>query len=134
MTRELIPRSNTNAKLLIFKNMEEMFYKFLKKDREFNNPGWPFLMVLASAPYLAFLFATGAWRHPVAEYPYGFANPERTLFVLAMIGRLLNVGFAVGTAALAYGIADRLVGRAAARWTPTCWPRMPSTAPTTHCR
>ena len=79
-------------------------------------PGWPFLMVLASAPYLALLFATGGWRHPVTEYPYGFANPERALFVMAMIGRLLNVGFAVATAAVAYGIGDRLVGRAAARW------------------
>ena len=34
--------ANSQAKLVIFKNMEEMFYKFLKKDREFNNPRWPF--------------------------------------------------------------------------------------------
>ncbi len=29
---------------MVFKNMEEMFYKFLKRDREFNNPRWPFLI------------------------------------------------------------------------------------------
>jgi lipopolysaccharide export system permease protein len=39
-----IPRANHNARLAIFKNMEEMFYKFLKKDREFNNQKWPFLI------------------------------------------------------------------------------------------
>ncbi|MGH7785813.1 MAG: ArnT family glycosyltransferase, partial [Candidatus Binatia bacterium] len=79
-------------------------------------PGWPFVMVVAFTPYLGFLYLTGAWRHPQAQYPYGFADPEATLFTLAVIGRLLNVGFAIGTAALAYGIANRLVGRRAARW------------------
>ncbi len=39
-----IPLANNQAKLVIFKNMEEMFYKFLRKDREFNNPRWPFLI------------------------------------------------------------------------------------------
>src|SRR5262245_36752389 len=79
-------------------------------------PAWPFLMVAASAPYLAWLYASGAWRHPSADYPYGFSDPEQTLFVLAMIARCLNVAFAVGTAAVAYGIGDRLFGRSAARW------------------
>jgi lipopolysaccharide export system permease protein len=39
-----IPRANNLAKRMVFKNMEEMFYKFLKRDREFNNPRWPFLI------------------------------------------------------------------------------------------
>lgn len=73
-------------------------------------------MAVASAPYLAFLYLTGAWRRPQAAYPYGFEDPEQALFVLAVIGRALNVGFAVGTAALAYAIANRLGGRWAARW------------------
>ncbi len=79
-------------------------------------PAWPVIMVVASAPYLAYLYVTGAWRHPTMGFPYGFADPERTLFVVAMIGRVVNVGFGVGTAALAYGIGDRLFGRVAARW------------------
>lgn len=41
-----IPHANYMAKLIIFQNMEEMFYKFLKKDRQFNNPTWPFLITV----------------------------------------------------------------------------------------
>lgn len=79
-------------------------------------PGWPFLMVAGFAPYLAALWATGHWSHPTAQYPYGFAEPERALFVLAMIGRVLAVGFALALVVIAYGIARRLFDRAAARW------------------
>jgi lipopolysaccharide export system permease protein len=39
-----IPECNHKAKEVVFKNLEEMFYKLLKKDREFNNPRWPFLI------------------------------------------------------------------------------------------
>jgi lipopolysaccharide export system permease protein len=39
-----IPRANNRAKLVIFKNMEEMFYKILRKERQFDNPRWPFLI------------------------------------------------------------------------------------------
>jgi len=77
---------------------------------------WPFLMVAASAPYLGWLYLTGGWRHPSATYPYGFADPERALFVMAMIGRALSVAFGVGIVAVAYAIANRLLGRHAARW------------------
>lgn len=79
-------------------------------------PGWPFILVLASLPYLALLYLTGGWRHPSAAYPYGFADPERALFVLAMTGRLVSVAFGVGLTALAYGIGGRLFDRATARW------------------
>src|SRR4051794_7280066 len=79
-------------------------------------PGWPFLLVATSVPYLGWLYVTGGWRHPTANYPYGFADPERALLVMAMLGRVLSVAFAVGVAAVAYAIANRLFGRAAARW------------------
>lgn len=79
-------------------------------------PGWSFLMVAASLPYLGLLYLTGGWRHPVSSYPYGFADPERALYVMAMTGRVLSVGFGVGVTALAYGIALRLFDRATARW------------------
>ena len=39
-----IPRCTHLAKLVLFKDMEDTFYKWLKKDHEFNNPGWPFLI------------------------------------------------------------------------------------------
>ena len=34
------------AKQILFKNMEEMFYRFLKQNREFNNNQWPFLITV----------------------------------------------------------------------------------------
>jgi len=39
-----IPSSTHQAKLAIFKNFEDAFYKVLKMEREFANPGWPFLI------------------------------------------------------------------------------------------
>lgn len=79
-------------------------------------PAWPFLMVAAFLPYLGFLWLTGGWSHPAAKYPYGFADPEQALFVLAMIARLWAVAFGIGIVALAYGIALRLFDRVTARW------------------
>jgi lipopolysaccharide export system permease protein len=44
VSRGWIPRSAHNAKLVLFKDVEDTFYKFLKRDREFNNPRWPFMI------------------------------------------------------------------------------------------
>jgi lipopolysaccharide export system permease protein len=37
-----IPRCTHNAKLVLFKDTEDMFYKLLAKERQFNHPNWPF--------------------------------------------------------------------------------------------
>src|SRR3954454_21291373 len=58
-----IPIDNNQAKLVIFQNMEEMFYKFLKKDREFNNPRWPFLIKVKDVQGKTMLGAT--FKHRV---------------------------------------------------------------------
>ena len=47
LSREHIPNATHEAKMVIYKNLEEMFYKLLKKEREFNNAGWPFLIKVA---------------------------------------------------------------------------------------
>jgi len=39
-----IPACTHRAKLVLFKDLEDTFYKLLKRDREFNHPGWPFLI------------------------------------------------------------------------------------------
>ncbi len=39
-----IPHSTHNAKRVLFKSLEDMFYKLLAQDREFNHPKWPFLI------------------------------------------------------------------------------------------
>jgi lipopolysaccharide export system permease protein len=44
ISRGWIPRSAHNAKLVLFKDLEDTFYKFLRRDKEFNNSHWPFLI------------------------------------------------------------------------------------------
>jgi lipopolysaccharide export system permease protein len=39
-----IPDCTHQAKLVLFRDMEDMFYKLLAKDREFNHRNWPFLI------------------------------------------------------------------------------------------
>ena len=53
-----IPRSAHRAKLVIFRDLEETFYKFLKRDREFNNPHWPFLIKVRDVEGRVMLDAT----------------------------------------------------------------------------
>jgi lipopolysaccharide export system permease protein len=63
----VIPRATHSAKLTIFKNLEEMFYKFLKKDREFNSPEWPFLIMVRDVEDRTMLDAT--FKHRAREGP-----------------------------------------------------------------
>lgn len=77
--------------------------------------GFPLILLFACSPYLAFLVVTGRFSNPTSEYPYGFADPEQAFFVMAMIGRAVNVAFVVATAILAYDIGRRLFGRNAGR-------------------
>jgi lipopolysaccharide export system permease protein len=39
-----IPACTHRAKMVLYKNLEDTFYKLLKRDREFNHPKWPFLI------------------------------------------------------------------------------------------
>lgn len=41
---EVIPRSNYAFREAIFRDAEESFYMLLKREREVNNPGWPFFI------------------------------------------------------------------------------------------
>jgi len=42
-----IPESNAAAKKVIYQNLEDFFYKMLKKDRTFDVPTWPFKIEVA---------------------------------------------------------------------------------------
>ena len=44
LTSSVIPTATSNAKLAIFQNMEDLFYKKLKMERVFDVPAWPFLI------------------------------------------------------------------------------------------
>jgi lipopolysaccharide export system permease protein len=41
---EVIPRANHRAAQVIFNNLEDYFYKVLKKERQFDTPAWPFFV------------------------------------------------------------------------------------------
>ncbi len=88
--------------------------------------GYPLMLLLAYAPYLALVWLTGGLGRPAAEYPYGLSDPEGVVHVLALIGRGVNVAFVVGTVAATYAIGRELLGqrsgRLAAWFTATAYP------------
>ncbi len=53
-----IPMANNAAKKVIFKNLEDLFYKKLKMDREFDNKQWPFLIKVGDVEDKIMLNAT----------------------------------------------------------------------------
>lgn len=76
--------------------------------------GHPLLLCLVYAPYLGWLWATGGLARPAAEYPYGFEDPETSLFVLAVLARSVSAACAVGSALLLYlGLREVLPRKAA---------------------
>jgi 4-amino-4-deoxy-L-arabinose transferase-like glycosyltransferase len=78
-------------------------------------PGWPFLLAASFSPYLVFLRLTGGWSHPTTQYPYGFADPQHALTVLALSGRTLSALIGGGTVAVAYALGREVAGRTAGR-------------------
>ncbi len=44
LSGEWIPRCTHYAKMVLYKDLEDTFYKVLKKEHEFNTPHWPFLI------------------------------------------------------------------------------------------
>jgi lipopolysaccharide export system permease protein len=44
LSGEFIPRANHAAKVAVFRNLEDAFYKLLKKEREWPNKDWPFFI------------------------------------------------------------------------------------------
>jgi lipopolysaccharide export system permease protein len=44
MTQDLIPKANHKLTLTLFGELESNFYKFLRKEREFDRQDWPFLI------------------------------------------------------------------------------------------
>lgn len=88
--------------------------------------GYPLILLAIYAPYLGWLVLSGQLSNPSTVYPYGFADPERALFVLAMLGRSVNVLLIVATVALTYAMARRFFGvweaRLAAWFVATAYP------------
>jgi hypothetical protein len=54
------------------------------------------------APYLAFLVLTGGLSSPAAEFPFGLADPARSIATLALLGRVVTVCMASGVVVTTY--------------------------------
>lgn len=70
MSSDTIPRATHQARLVVFKNLEEFFYKVLKKEREFNNEKWPFLIKVRDVEGKTMLDATFKHRAQSGPDPY----------------------------------------------------------------
>jgi lipopolysaccharide export system permease protein len=62
-----IPIANHKAKLTIFKNFEDAFYKALKLEREFNNAGWPFLIMVQDVDVENRIMFNAIFKHRAAK-------------------------------------------------------------------
>lgn len=71
-----IPRANHLAKQAIFKDIEEMFYKVLKKNRELDRPNWPFLIKVEDVEGKTLIGATFKHRTSKAAKNPGTSEPE----------------------------------------------------------
>jgi len=67
-----IPRANHNAKLIMFRNLEEIFYRCLKNEHEFNNNGWPFLIMVKDVEDKTMIDATFKHRVSGSRDPNNF--------------------------------------------------------------
>ncbi len=90
--------------------VHNVFYP--KPDRNLGYPLLhPFLVSVFYAPYLGFLWLTGQFAHPSGAFPYGFANPAQSLFILTLIARMVSVLLGAGVAIAAYDAALALWDR-----------------------
>ena len=71
-----IPRANHLAKQAIFKDMEEMFYKVLKKNRELDRPNWPFLIKVENVEGKTLIGATFKHRASKTAKNPGKFDPD----------------------------------------------------------
>lgn len=80
---QIIPRANYYFKSAIFKNMEDTFYMFLKREREFNNSRWPFFIGVKDVKGRTLIGATFKHRKVGAANPntYDFTVQAKTATV-----------------------------------------------------
>jgi lipopolysaccharide export system permease protein len=63
-----IPQCTHLAKMVLFKDLEDTFYKWLKKDHEFNNPRWPFLIKVKDVKEKVMIDPTFKHRSTVPDH------------------------------------------------------------------
>ncbi|WP_158633619.1 LptF/LptG family permease [Tautonia sociabilis] len=72
LSNDVIPSATHQAKAALLSNMEEMFYRILKKERSFDNPFWPFKIEVRDVEDKVLLGARFSHRNkaPDAEAPF----------------------------------------------------------------
>jgi hypothetical protein len=70
-----------------------------------------FVLMVAYAPYILYLFATGDLRSPTDVYPYGLSDPETALTVLSLIAHTGSALMGVGIVILIFLTARTLFGQ-----------------------
>jgi len=74
-------------------------------------PGHPLFLAAVYSPYLFWLWATGQLGFPMTDYPFGFADPEQALLVLALLGRSVSALMITAATLLWYGACRELLTR-----------------------
>ncbi len=105
-----------NDDLLPLAPLAEMYNTFVRSGPD-RNVAYPWgayaIPAAASAPYLAWLAATGQIRRPSGVYPFGLRDPAGAMRTLTHFGRLLVLTMAVLTVLGVYVGARALAGEAA---------------------
>ena len=93
--RTAIPIANTMAFRVMIKNYEDGFYKFLKKEREFNNPQWPFLIQIKDLVDHEMIGATFKHRAPKPDplKPRPPGDPLDPIFDMVIQAKKARISF-----------------------------------------
>ncbi|QDV35410.1 putative permease YjgP/YjgQ family protein [Tautonia plasticadhaerens] len=72
LSNDLIPRATHQTKVALLSNLEEHFYRILKKERSFDNPLWPFKIEVEDVEDKTLVGARFSHRNksPEAESPF----------------------------------------------------------------
>jgi lipopolysaccharide export system permease protein len=72
LSNDLIPTATHQTKVALLSNLEEHFYRILKKERSFDNPAWPFKIEVDDVQDRALIGARFSHRNksPDAESPF----------------------------------------------------------------
>ncbi|MGH8067440.1 MAG: ArnT family glycosyltransferase [Candidatus Entotheonellia bacterium] len=77
-------------------------------------PFHPLVLALAFAPYMLYLFVSGALVSPVDVYPYGLTNPLQSLTIFILIARCVSAVMGVGIVVAHYYSVKKFYDKTAA--------------------
>lgn len=110
--QEAIPRANHRVKLFLFSNLEDMLYKVLKKERMFNNPNWPFLIMVKDVEGRTLVDAIFKHRAKVAPPAPGEERPaEEQQYDVIVAAKKAQLNFDIDNAVAKIHLVDATIQR-----------------------